>query len=67
MTRTDEELIEVLESMGTSWHHHFVMGSLVGFRDESGKEFVHVIEDDELNQMACRFLERNGKIQGVNH
>jgi hypothetical protein len=51
MKRTDAELIEVLESMGTPWQQHFVFNNvLVGYYDGHGRLFAHVIEDDELNR-----------------
>ena len=66
MKITDTELIEVLESMGVPWHQHFVIGTgLVGYHDESGRLFAYVIEDDELNLLVCKFLEKNGKVQKV--
>lgn len=66
MKRTDAELIEALEGMGRPWDEHFVLNdALVGFHDERGQLFVHLIEDDELNQQVCKFLARNGKTKDV--
>ena len=66
MKRTDAELIAALESMGVPWHEHFVIGTgLVGYYDSNGRLFAHVIEDDELNLLVCKFLEKNGKVQKV--
>ena len=66
MKRTDAELIEVLESMGTPWHQHFVINDgLVGYHDANGRLFAHVIEDDELNQLVCKFLAKNGKVRNM--
>lgn len=66
MKRTDAELIEVLESMGTPWQDHFVLnGGLVGFHDENGQLFARLIEDDELNILVCKFLVKNGKVKST--
>jgi hypothetical protein len=63
MKRTDEELIEVLESMGVPWGRHFVLNdALVCYYDESGRLFAHVIEDDELARLVRKFLVKNGKV-----
>ena len=68
MKRTDEELISVLESMGTPWHKHFVQSGLVCYHNESGQLFAHVIEDDELNDLVCKFLAKQGKaVEGGAH
>lgn len=64
MKRTDAELIAALESMGTPWHEHFLLNDgLVGFKDENGRIFAHVIEDDDLNALVCEFLRKNGKVE----
>ncbi len=66
MDRSDAEIVEVLESMGVPWHQHFVISpGLVGYYDSNGQLFAHVIEDDETNMVACKFLEKNGKVQKI--
>ena len=66
MKITDAELIEMLESIGIPWYQHFVIGTgLVGYRDENGRLFARVIEDNELNLSVCKFLIKSGKVQKV--
>ena len=61
---SDQDVIAALESMGTPWEQHFVLnGSLIAFESESGQLFSHIIEDDDLNESARKFLIREGKVR----
>jgi hypothetical protein len=62
MKHDEIEIISAIEASGMPWQTHLALDSgLVGFEDEHGRVFFHVIEDDELNVAALRFLLRHGK------
>jgi len=59
---SETQVIAALESLGIPWHRHFALTKhLVGYEDDHGREFVLVIEDDELNSAAVKYLIRSGK------
>lgn len=62
MKYSDSEIISGIEASGKPWQDHFALDSgLVSFEDESGRLFMHIIEDDGFNAAALSFLRRHGK------
>ena len=64
MTFSEEYVKDFLTGHGRPWQQYFVCsGSLTAYRDETGRIWYLVIEDDDLAVAVKRFLTQQGKIE----
>lgn len=66
MKRSDDEIKQFLASHGRPWESFFVYdGTITAYKDESGRMWYLIIEDDLLALDVKQFLTRSGRTEGA--